>query len=360
MNRVRREGIRYTRIFAIPVALLLGWSLPAYAADPPVQVTAENGTAVNGKAVALKPHTVAAAKGVYTAIFDFHPAQTIDIPLTKNLKTFVINPNPVTLNYSLEEKHGTTGKAVFDSTITQIQVANQANALLLNTTVTPTIAPGNNNNMQVAIHAFAKDPLTFSTSDPSATFDFASDGIDTAFSLKAGTAFPSGPLAAMTSMTFQDRVSPGVVSDPDAFFSSGLTGAIDLYTVTLTSDANGNISSALSFGASSSDFTLDFRDAAGNIFDPTSPADLAHLNAIITGAFSNGTLSSDLDLFTVGFVPRTTGANPISEFSTGGATTVNLGALETATPEPSSWVCLAGCLSGGAFCLRRRQRRKTA
>jgi hypothetical protein len=114
-----------------------------------------------------------------------------------------------------------------------------------------------------------------------------------------------------------------------------LSGAVNLYDLVITSDASHKVSSTLIFGATTADFTLDFKDQNGNSFNPSDPLQVGRLESSIDNAFTNGVLGSDLtDIFTVGFVPRTTGSDPIGEYTVGGTTTATIGAVET--PEPAS------------------------
>jgi hypothetical protein len=187
------------------------------------------------------------------------------------------------------------------------------------------------------------------------------------FSLKAGTSFPEvfapdnhsfGAVADKTSMTFRARVAPGAIADPSSFWPDGAAppGAIDLYTLVLTSDINHVVHAQLSFGAGTSNFGLDYTDALGMPIDPNNPAQIQAIEAEIAGSFSGGNLTTDLNnLFTVGFVPATTGANPIQEFTAGSDNTLFLTANELPAPEPGSLTLL--CIGALGLVIHARRAR---
>jgi hypothetical protein len=223
----------------------------------------------------------------------------------------------------------------------------------------PQITPGVNKDdptATVSIESTSKDPFTFSNTNPEATFEFAPQGFDNSFSLLKGTAFPSvfapslglfGAVTDETSMVFTGRVAPGVVTDPDAFWSSAASGSVDLFTLTLTSDLNHDVTPVLSFGHNTSQFTLDYKNQAGINFDPFDPLDptLSSIEATIASAFNpEGMLDKDLtNLFTVGFIPAS-----ISEFTLGSQSGLTLTAAEVPIPEPSTWLLLGAGLAGFA------------
>src|SRR5262249_26318075 len=141
--------------------------------------------------------------------------------------------------------------------------------------------------------------ITFSNSNPNSQFDFPSGGLNDSFSLFRGTSFPNvfapdldtfGAIAAETSMTFKGRVAPGVIVNPDTFWSDGLVGAVDLFTLSLTSDSSHKVSAVLSFGSATSNFTLDYANNAGTSFNPFDPTDptLGSIKASIMSAFRLG------------------------------------------------------------------------
>jgi hypothetical protein len=156
-------------------------------------------------------------------------------------------------------------------------------------------------------------------------------------------------------MVFTGRVAPGVITDPDTFWSTGVTGAVDLFSLTLTSDLNHDITALLSFGRSTSQFTLDYKDQAGSSFDPFDPFNntVRSIEATIASAFNSaGALDTDLiNLFTVGFVPTSA-----SEFTLGSQDALTLTAAEVSVPEPSSWLLLAAGVIGFAGVSRGRCR----
>jgi hypothetical protein len=164
-----------------------------------------------------------------------------------------------------------------------------------------------------------------------------------------------GALPAGTSMVFNARVAPGILTSGSTLFGANVTGAIDLYTLILTTDIHHAVQAALTFGSSTSAFTLDFLNNNGQVFDPTNPASVAALQAFISNSFSNGVLNADLNnAFTVGFVP----SNGTSEFSLGYQQIYNLAGVETQVPEPSSWLLFATGL--GALARGRAGRKRVS
>jgi hypothetical protein len=119
-----------------------------------------------------------------------------------------------------------------------------------------------------------------------------------------------------------------------------------VYSDTYT-DLKGNIDANLVFGASDSDFLLDFRNNLGMPFDPNKPLAVGRIESLISSSFSEGKLAFDLNnLFTVGFMPTIN----VSSFTVGGQDQVNIAGTEPAIPEPSSvsLVLLACLLSAPA------------
>jgi len=290
------------------------------------------------------------ATGTATTTFGFHPPAPVTSTYTKNVKTNVVNPNPFTHNYPGGEVHGTTGSATYNVSIGKV-VEGAKSKFTIGAKVEGKIQPGNNKNVKVTIDADVKDPFNFSN-NPDAQFDVHPEGLDYSFSLRAGTAFPAvfapdlqsfGAVAADTSMHFAARVAPGFVTNATSFWGPTQPGSIDLFELIITSDAAHVINAALTFGATSPGFTLNFQDQSGMSFDPTSPSDVSAIESLIESSFSNGVVTSNLeDAFTVGFVPGAA----IGEYTFGTAATLDFGAVEV-IPEPSTytWVMLgAGIL----------------
>lgn len=253
-------------------------------------------------------------KGKVTTIFDFHPRETHPTPVAKNVETKVFSPDPVSHNYVGTEDHRTTGSFIHDLDLRLDRVNNKDKWFVVDS-MKATIVPGEDSGRKVKIEGRLDDPFVFSDTDLNAPFMFVPEGLDHSLSLSAGTRFPAmfasdaesfGAIASETAMIFRARVAPGVVSEPDDFWSSP-SDFIDLYTVTITpdpSDPNGHVQVEIDFGASTPDFALEFRDMLGMPFDPEDPLEVDAVEAIIETSFFDGVLLSDLDdIFTVGFDP---------------------------------------------------------
>jgi hypothetical protein len=263
--------------------------------------------------------------------FIFHPL-TVDGTggdLTKNLKKKTVIPDSVSHKYpAQDELHRTSGEAVHSLEIADLE-GGGIKVPVLRDFVTASISPGRNEPEKVRIEARLQDPLVFSDLSSSAQFAFVSAGLNLPLSLLAGTAFPElfapdpfsyGAVASDTFMTVRMRVLPGVESDPAVFWSDGLPGAVDLFTLTLISDSSHNVDAQLTPGAGSSDFLLDF-------------VGLGSAESAIESAFqgTGGRLLTDLnDFFTAGFTP----AGSVSEFTVGFERMLQLGANEVPVPVP--------------------------
>jgi hypothetical protein len=277
-----------------------------------------------------EPSLLVRAKGRFQTRFDFHPVETRPAAeITKNFKTGAVSPASVTDVYTLKEDHGTKGSATHKLSIGQIEVKKDGKLVKvpqLKDNVVASITPGRTEKAgAVSVSALFVDPFVFSDTSSDASFPFVSGGLDVRLSLSGG-AFPAlfapdavspGALAAGTGSSLRVRLVPGVVTDVDAFWSPGAPGAIDLFTLTLTSDAEQNVTALLVLGASDDRFTLDFSDPAS--------AKLA-----IEEAYVDGKLTEELeDVFVAGFVPR----GGVSEFTLGISQDVRLAGNEL-VPEP--------------------------
>ncbi len=213
----------------------------------------------------IKTGDEVSTRGVGLTTFKFHPG---DFDVTHFAKVLgdrpTILPATVTHTYQGNELHGTKGHVDYTMGIVKLP-----NGYSVSGKYKATIEPGPNPRQQgVSIKATFLDPFTFSDTDPTSSFEYAPEGLDMAPALGAGTAFPDvwsdgstgGALADGTGMLFRARVSPGVVGNPQEFWADGLSGAIDLYTLQITSDEDQNVNAALEFGESTAGFTLDYRD----------------------------------------------------------------------------------------------------
>jgi hypothetical protein len=333
------------------------------------KAAAQNVTAMEIGGVTIKPKAATlpaiqnpGAKGDITTTFKFHPQQISTTNLTKDIKLGRIDPaNPITRVYTMPELHGTRGSVTYNNSFNII--GDGKTQIFFATLAEPEITPGVNKDdptAKVSIESTSKDPFTFSSTNPEANFEFAPQGFDNSFSLLKGTAFPSmfapslgspGAIVDETSMVFMGRIAPGVISDPDAFWS-GVAGNVDLFSLTLTSDLNHDVTPVLSFGRSTSQFTLDYKNQAGIDFNPFDPSDptVNSIKTAIASAFNKeGALDTDLtNLFTVGFVPIST-----SEFTLGSQADLTLTAAEVPIPEPATWLLLGSFLAGLAGAARR-------
>jgi hypothetical protein len=306
------------------------------------------------------PDVVAAA----VTVFDFHPPRTRPNFLTKNFNTGQV-PHQVQLDHdyaATDELHRTSGNARHYLEINYRSLPNPKPNLppvevpFLRDSVTARLQPGfAEDRSSVSIKAALRDPIAFSDTSPDAAFAFSDEGLNIPFSLGSVTAFPDvfaaspgdeGAIAEDTSFTMRVRVAPGVYSDPDAFWADGLAGAIDLFSVTLQSDALFNVDATLVVGTSTADFLID----SGGI---------ATAEATLENAFAGnqGRLLADLmDVFWVGFQPQA----GVSEYTVGYARDADVAGWEP-VPEPSGLLLLAvGALTAAAWrCVRHTSRAGT-
>jgi len=312
----------------------------------------ENKADIKPKDGVLDRRTTKEDKGKAVTEFVFHPADTQTTAFTINPATKVVNPNPFTHTYSQVEAHGTAGSARYELQAETLKVDDK-DRLIVSGKVTGTLTPGQSRPPQpVSIKADLKDPFVFSASTE-APFGFESLGIDYAFSLLGGTRLPSdfsqspgdpGALAVGTALVFTARVAPGEIADPDAFWSA-VGGAVDLFTLRITSDSNHQVDADLTYGTSTSDFVLDL------------PVDESWVEMTIEGAFgpSGALVAPLLELFTVGFVP----AAAASAFTLGSRSEIHLTAPEI-IPESGSWMAMLvlGAMVGVARVRRIAVRRR--
>ena len=291
---------------------------------------------------------------LHTSFF-FHPDETQPLhELTKNMQTKKVSPAEVTLAYTKTEEHGTSGSLTHKLEIKTAQ-AKKGNQTIevpaLVDSVKASLVPGKREDPStVSIRAGIVDPLVFSDTSSSAPFHYRSSGLEIGFSLGKETTFPSqfaltpsdiGAIAGETFFTFRFRVAPGAVSDPDLFWSSGLPGAVDLFTLKLQSDASFGVNATLATGTTTSNFVLDTTD--------TDTAEMTIENAFLG---TGGRLPGDLEnIFSVGFVPQ---AN-LAEYTIGFEREVMLTARENNLPAPASSMLL---LTGGILLLANRVRRR--
>ncbi len=348
-------------VFAVcVVATTLGSQTAARAEDPSpiVQADEKKEGKVTGKAEKeLKPKNV--GTGNACVAYDFHPPQPSPIrdekgnllwekhPFSFNpaqegadgVKRRVFTPPTIPTQYAGNEEHKTTGGATFGLSMP----TTAGGPLVIKANISAWINPGDKGT-KVSVFAALQDPFSFSDSDPTSVYYGMPDGIDYSFSLMAGTHFANDlaeDITPLNTMSFRARVTPGVIRETDEFWVDGVPGAVELYALNLTIDANRHVNADLAFGASSADFTLDFRDAAGQPFDPTDPAKIAMIGHAITQGFSNGAISSDLsNLFTVGIVP----ANADTGFTFGASDQLAVGGYEPPVPEPSALLSLGSGL----------------
>jgi hypothetical protein len=293
-----------------------------------------------------------AGKAAAVTLFDFHPAETQTTPLTKNLQTNTVSPSRLTHVYTEKEQHGTAGSASHSMSFRDVNLGNNQTVKVLDDNVMATIAPGRNERPEaVNIQAKLLDPIVFSNTSSQAQYPLTPQGLDVPFSLLKGTAFPAlftstldqfGALTDGTSLTFRARIVPYAEPDPLPFWSDGLPGAVDLFTLTLTSDINHHVTATLVAGASDSDFTLNFSGFS------TAPGTIA-------SAFdSTGLLNTDLNnVFSAGFVP----SSSLSAYTLGFDTEADLAMSEKPgpVPEPSAFaLAVVGGLGLAAAVWRRR------
>jgi hypothetical protein len=345
---------------AVAIVLLFSAVASAHAGPDFSQRVRIGATLVPKDGLALLPTEIPGAKGSFYTKFVFNPTQEFETNLTKNFNTNKVSPASQTDVYTLMDANGTTGEAEHSLKIQTVKVPvgpKEVETKLLTDFIKGTIAPGNAPPGKASIMAATNDPIGFSDTSSNAAFYYKSSGLEVPLSLGSGTAFPQlwadptdpfspGADADDTSMSVTVRIAPGVISDPATFWgATPPTGAVNLYTLTLTSDENYDVTATITPGASDADFTLDLGDVGA-------------AESTIETAFdgTHGILETDLNyVFDAGFVP-----NPALTAYTVGvqveeAMTVNL----VAVPEPDS----AALLLVGAvplFIVRWRSRLKAA
>jgi hypothetical protein len=286
-------------------------------------------------------------KGTAITTFAFHPERKVTNTFTKDFVLETVQPNPFTHTYPGTETHKTTGTARYN-----LKLQKAENGFVLSGTLTGTIRPGvSKPPMPVSISATASDPMTFSDVNSDAHFFVPEGGLEYSFSLASGTAFPvfSQDLApGGTGMLFQARIAPGLIAEPGAFWDSP-SGLIDLFTLSLVSDAAHNITAELSFGAGNSNFTLDFRTQSDVIFDPNDAVAVDLIEAAIAGAFSpDGQMHANFnDIFKIGIAP----SSSLTAFTLGRQTTITMAGIEI--PERGSTFYLFAASLLALFTVRR-------
>lgn len=289
-------------------------------------------------------------KGNAKVDFDFHPVRVQPnkdgLRFYKDPTSMAVIPNPFTISYGTGEEHDTTGKVDFAYELAKFKDGDQW-MLHVTGTMTGAINPGEEDPpKQVSLMATSKDPWVFSDTDPNAPFGFEPLGIDSSLAILE-LEFPEitgteivDVIGAPYSSTSVARVAPGSVSDPNDFYDPNLSGAIDLYELVISAEIDPNdeyvIDVMLSFGSSTSDFTLDFRNHLGLPFDPTVPSEVQAIEDAIAAAFVGGTLGTPLiDPFVVGYVP----APSVTECTTGSLEILRMTGVEV--PEANTFMLAA-------------------
>lgn len=260
---------------------------------------------------------------------------------------FGVSPATYGIDYPQPENHASTGRVDW-----KFALNKKNNAYFLDVDAMGTVKPKPGTNDVIAVTASAKDPFSFSDTDPSAMFGAEPGGITHTLALRAGTSLANvytsdGAVASGTSITIAGRARLGVYDNGGDFWAG--SDGVDLYTLKLTPDpSSSDIHAELTFEAPTSDFTLAYRDHLGNVFDPTNSSDVDAIETYVATAFSGGTLTSDLEtILDVDIVP-TWG----SDFSAGQEVDGAAAGIEP-VPEPASVAALAT----GALTLLARRRR---
>lgn len=302
---------------------------------------------------------IATPEGSVHTKFVFHPgidhpdkAFTKDIVLA-GVGGFAPVMQPITLNGACSPPHTTTGKSTHAVSMKQKSTQLGYTSYYVKDETTTTIVPGANPvRSPVKVKVRAKDPWSFGTAAQGAAFFYNDAGFDCPFSIYAGTAFPTptdypGGVEDVdaTIMEFGVRVAPGVLNDPNGFWGDS-PGAIDLYSISISSDASQNMTADLRFGQSTSQFALNFTDSFGNAFDPMDPLAIGSIKQQILSAFAFGEVLADLnDVFRVGFVPL-----GLESYTMGQSSSLELSDVEVPSPGLSTIV-----VSCGVLALRRRR-----
>jgi hypothetical protein len=108
-----RKG-RSARVPALTLTVVLGVTLSLYSEKGEAQnVTAQEngGVTIKPKAATLPGIKGPTTKGKITTTFKFHPEQTANTDLSKNVNQARVDPaNPIIRVYTFTETHGTTGR----------------------------------------------------------------------------------------------------------------------------------------------------------------------------------------------------------------------------------------------------------
>jgi hypothetical protein len=365
---------------SVALSLVIGFAPAVMAGKPPPIVStteSESNTVTKSYDFGGWNKKSEGALGYARTHFEFHPPSAPDkyTVILKNYKDMEVN-NQVFgggtshwaggtffHEYSCEpagHKKVSTGDAEYSFVLKANKEKNKDpnKARIINyniaATMKATIDPGEREKPpegKVWMTCTVGDPVTFSDLDPDATFFFDPNGADHQFSLLDGTSFPQTEFDSdNTYMLFESRLASGSIGDPETFWDDSLPNCIDLYSLLITSDENYNINVDLAFGASTSLFTLDFRDSGGVAFDPTNPLAIETIEEQIRDAFANGAVTEDLtNVFTVGFVPTAL----VTEYTLGDYDKNQLSGPEPAAiPEPATLVLM---LTGLGLFVRRRR-----
>lgn len=293
------------------------------------------------------------------AQFNFHPLQFISAKgIQLNIEKKTLNSTALTLNYNKAEDHGTGGSAAFKfsvkDVVKELPDKTKVSGLEIRADVTATVTPGKSKFLPVSVFAAFADPISFSDTDPLATFFSMPEGIEFSPLLDAGYGVDidtSGLSETVFNMSAHALV--GSVVDPDVF-AGQVTNEDLLYQLTIKSVFDVILDKQIAIVDlifnSPIGFLFEVTDAFGMLVDLNDAAGIADIENSIAAAFIEKDgffgLASSISPFNISLTPTSS----VSEYSIGQQGSALISSIEVEAPEPST---LPIFVAGALIMLRR-------